>query len=94
MNFLVVLASVHFADPTPNPSPTLPRELDPNVVSPGLTGLAFFLFLVIALFFLMRSFVKNLRRIDLPPIDVSGIDQTLPPTSGRERDQNGISTDS
>jgi hypothetical protein len=89
MNFLVVLTSIHFADPTPNPSPTLPRELDPNVVSPGLTGLAFFLFLVIALFFLMRSFVKNLRRIDLPASDL-----TAPPVSGGRADQTGVATDS
>jgi len=89
MNFLVVLASVHLADPTPNPSPTLPRELDPNVVSPGFTGLAFFLFLVIALFFLMRSFVKNLRRIDLPANDL-----TVPPVPGGQADQTGIATDS
>lgn len=48
------------------PPPALPRELDPTVVSPGLVGLFFFVALFVAVFFLMRSMVKQLRRIDIP----------------------------
>ena len=49
-----------------SPPPALPRELDPTVVSPGLVGLFFFVALFVAVFFLMRSMVKQLRRIDIP----------------------------
>ena len=52
--------------PSPTPTPTLPRELDPSVVTPGLVGLAFFIALFVAVFFLMRSFTRQLKKIDLP----------------------------
>ena len=59
------------------PAPGLPRELDPTVVSPGLVGLFFFVALFVAVFFLMRSMVKQLRRIDIPGDNDSG-----PPPEG------------
>jgi len=53
-------------DETPAPTSVLPREIDPNVVTPGIVGLLFFVALFVAVFFLMRSFVRQLKKIDLP----------------------------
>jgi hypothetical protein len=51
------------------PSP-LPEEppIDPRLISPGLLGLAAFLFLIIAVALLLRSMRKQLRKVspDLP----------------------------
>jgi len=51
------------------PSP-LPEEppIDPNLISPGLLGLAAFLFLIIAVALLFRSMRKQLGKVnqDLP----------------------------
>ena len=76
-------------DETPAPTSVLPREIDPNVVTPGIVGLLFFIALFVAVFFLMRSFVRQLKKIDLPddhapaegaaaaPTDDSPADATL-----------------
>lgn len=56
---------VHAAQ-TPSPIPVPLKEIDPNVVTPGLVGLAFFVVLFVALFFLLRSFTRQLKKIDIP----------------------------
>lgn len=58
-------ALVRAAD-TPSPVPTPMREIDPATVTPGLLGLVFFIALFVAVFFLMRSFVRQLKKIDIP----------------------------
>jgi len=52
--------------PSPSPSPKPMREIDPATVTPGLLGLFFFVALFVAVFFLMRSFSRQLRKIDIP----------------------------
>lgn len=45
---------------------TLAAELDPDQVRPGVLGLVVVLSLVVATALLLRSFTKQLRRIDVP----------------------------
>jgi len=44
----------------------LAAELDPDQVRPGVLGLVVVLSLVVATAILLRSFTKQLRRIDVP----------------------------
>jgi hypothetical protein len=57
------------ATPTPLPTSVLPRELDPAVVTPGIVGLIFFIALFVALVVLLRSFTRQLKKIDIPGED-------------------------
>jgi hypothetical protein len=45
---------------------TFAAELDPDQVRPGVLGLVVVLSLVVATALLLRSFTKQLRRIDVP----------------------------
>ncbi len=56
---------VHAAQ-TPSPIPVPIKEVDPNAVTPGLVGLAFFIVLFVVVFFLLRSFTRQLKKIDIP----------------------------
>lgn len=49
---------------TPSPSSTTTPTIDPSRVTPGLLGFASLLFLVIAGFFLARSMIKQVKKID------------------------------
>lgn len=62
------MAALVRLDATPSPLPTsvLPRELDPAVVTPGIVGLVFFIALFVALVVLLRSFTRQLKKIDIP----------------------------
>ena len=71
------------------PSP-LPEEppIDPNLISPGLLGLAAFVFLIVAVFLLFRSMRKQLSKVnpdlpeagptepEIPIVDQESIDST------------------
>ena len=69
-SFVSVL--VHSAQ-TPSPIPVPIKVVDENAVTPGLVGLAFFVILFVVVFFLLRSFTRQLKKIDIPeggvPID-------------------------
>ena len=73
MTLTALLITVLTPLETPTPVPAPVREIDPARVTPGLLGLAFFVALFVGLFFLMRSFTRQLRKIDIPeegiPID-------------------------
>ncbi len=45
-------------------SQELPRELDDAIVRPGWLGLGMFLALVAACFFLFRSMLRQLKKVD------------------------------
>jgi hypothetical protein len=48
---------------SPSPSPKA-KEPDPDTVSPGLIGLLFLVLLAVATFFLARSLITQLKRVD------------------------------
>ena len=78
MTITALAFALHTADlPSPSPTPTLPRELDPSVVTPGLVGLAFFVVLFVVLFFLMRSFTRQLKKIDVPADHDESVSQSV-----------------
>jgi hypothetical protein len=70
------------ADPTPAPSPSPLRQLSPDQVTPGFLGLASFLFLVVAVYFIWRSMNRQIKRIDF---DESGADSDAGTTGGGDR---------
>lgn len=79
------------------PSP-LPEEppIDPRLISPGLLGLAAFLFLIVAVALLLRSMRKQLRKVspDLPEAaprepTIPIVDQQ-PPASGQPPQDEGV----
>lgn len=53
---LAAALAVAAADPNP--------VVDPNLVTPGLAGFVFFVLLIVALYFLMKSMARQLRRVD------------------------------
>lgn len=53
-------ARLQAADPSPSPQP-----FDPDKVEPGLIGLAFFLVMAVAVFFLVKSMRNRLSNIDV-----------------------------
>ncbi|TEX50277.1 MAG: hypothetical protein B7C55_11550 [Actinomycetales bacterium mxb001] len=59
------LASLLLLTQTPVPSP-LPDEppIDPSRITPGLLGLASFLFLIVAVVLLYRSMRKQMSKVD------------------------------
>ena len=63
---------------------TLAAELDPDQVRPGVLGLVVVLLLVVATALLLRSFTRQLRRIDVPDSqpgsEPSDPDRPAPPT--------------
>lgn len=65
MGIVSGLAGVLLLTQTPVPSP-LPDEppIDPSRITPGLLGLASFLFLVIAVVLLYRSMRKQMSKVD------------------------------
>lgn len=72
-----VVSGIVRGEESPSPGTGLPREIDPNVVTPGLVGLFFFVALFVAGYFLMRSFVRQLRKIDIPGEDSPAVDHTV-----------------
>jgi len=58
--------------------------LNDDTVSPGLVGSAVVLVLAIAVFFLIRSFLKQLRKVppDLPDVPTSAAAPEQPPATG------------
>ena len=87
----------------PSPLPEQP-PIDPSLVTPGLLGLAAFLFLVIAVALLYRSMRNQLKKVDpelpeepprepqIPIIDSSGAPSTES-ASTQTTSTNGPSTD-
>lgn len=55
------LASIAPFAETPGPSP----DLDPSVVTPGIEGFLVFFVLALAAWFLYRSLLKQIRRVDV-----------------------------
>lgn len=51
-----------------------PKVLDDDTVSPGLVGSLVVLLLAVAVFFLLRSFVKQLRKVKVAPTDPAAPD--------------------
>jgi hypothetical protein len=65
MTNVTSLLALVLANETPLPSP-LPEEppIDPSRVTPGMLGLASFVFLVIAIVLLYRSMRKQMSKVD------------------------------
>jgi hypothetical protein len=60
-----VAALIAAASPSPSATPgQVPVQIDPERVTPGLLGLASFLFLCVAVYFIWRSMNRQLKRID------------------------------
>ena len=87
---LLLFARVATISPTPSPTSSTfspgvisTRATDDNVVRPGWLGFLVFLAMAVAVYFLLRSFVRHLKRVDFdegvdpgavpaPKVDPSG----------------------
>ena len=70
---LLLLVRLSVVSPSPSPSPTATayasnvvstRATDDSIVRPGWLGFLVFLGMAVALYFLLRSFLKHIKRID------------------------------
>ena len=62
---LALSARIATVSPTPSGSASIsPRATDDSIVRPGWLGFIVFLAMAVALYFLLRSFVKHLKRVN------------------------------
>jgi hypothetical protein len=80
--FLALSARIATVSPTPSGSPSISaRAGDDNVVRPGWLGFIVFLAMAVALYFLLRSFVKHLKRVNFEEVpDPTEVRFAEPPT--------------
>jgi hypothetical protein len=84
--FLALSARIATVSPSPSGSTSISsRATDDSIVRPGWLGFVVFLAMAVALYFLLRSFLKHLKRVNFEEApDPTEVRFQPPPASGSD----------